>query len=260
MFLGTSGDNIVTALQKRSSAGIVIKIGGKQIHIDPGPSAVNKSLSHDIQPKDTDIIICSSWYFSLSGAINSLINSMTHGGFGKKGILLIPEIDTNKTTLTNEMRSFVEREEILTNKKYMSFGHIDIEAISSSHSSNKNFGIKIRSKEYTLGYTGISSYSKEFASKFDDSSILILTCKNTIDIEEKGFLNIENVKEFISRVRPQLALITGFGEKVLEKELLQLARDIQKSTGISTICATDGLFIKPNTYGIKLRQQSLKNF
>ena len=44
-------------LNQRKSGGIIIKSGGQQIHIDPGPGALQESAFQGANPKDTTIIV-----------------------------------------------------------------------------------------------------------------------------------------------------------------------------------------------------------
>ena len=57
LFLGSSGDLSLTAKRMRKSGGIVIKVGNQQIHIDPGPGALQECAVQGLDPSDTTIII-----------------------------------------------------------------------------------------------------------------------------------------------------------------------------------------------------------
>ena len=47
----------------------------------------------------------------------------------------------------------------------------------------------------------------------------------------------------IEEVKPELAVITHFGAKMLKANPLYEAREIQKRTGVRTLAATDGMKI-----------------
>ena len=62
----------------------------------------------------------------------------------------------------------------------------------------------------------------------------------------------EEAIKLIDEVRPELAIITHFGAKMIRANPLQQAREIQKKTGIRTIAASDGVDI--NLEGLAQRK------
>ncbi len=64
----------------------------------------------------------------------------------------------------------------------------------------------------------------------------------------------------ISRLKPKLVVITCFDESVISKNPVYVARGLQKSTGIQTIAAQEGLTVDLFAYSALAEQRSLSGF
>ncbi|MFW6450552.1 MAG: MBL fold metallo-hydrolase, partial [Nanoarchaeota archaeon] len=69
-----------------------------------------------------------------------------------------------------------------------------------------------------------------------------------------------DIIQILPKIKPKLAVITGFGIKMHHCDVLNEARKIQKETGIQTIAASDGMSINPVSYSVNLRQRTLQQF
>jgi len=70
-------------------------------------------------------------------------------------------------------------------------------------------------------------------------------------------LSSDDSVRIISAVRPRLAIITHFGQKILEENPIYQARDIQRRTNVQTVAARDGLVIDPMTLAASLRKRKI---
>jgi len=92
------------------------------------------------------------------------------------------------------------------------------------------------------------------------ADILILNVPDPRGVERKSHFNSESAEQLIKRVKPQLAIITGFGIKMLQAEPMYEARQIQKESGIQVIAAKDGMTINPISFSATVRQKSLTKY
>ena len=92
LFLGSGGARFVVARQLRASGGMWMRFGETQIHVDPGPGALVRALSHvpPCNPRELDAIVLSHKHLDHSGDVNALVEAMTSGGFRRRGMLLAP--------------------------------------------------------------------------------------------------------------------------------------------------------------------------
>ena len=92
LFLGSGGARFVVARQLRASGGMWLRFGATQIHVDPGPGALVRALSHvpPCNPRELDAIVLSHKHLDHSSDVNAMVEAMTSGGFRPRGTLLAP--------------------------------------------------------------------------------------------------------------------------------------------------------------------------
>ena len=69
--------------------------------------------------------------------------------------------------------------------------------------------------------------------------------------------NYDEVKKTAKKAKPKLAVLTHFGNKLMNTNPIYEARDIQKETGVQVIAAEDGMNIDPVSYSANLKQKTL---
>ena len=100
-FLGTAGDSYVNSKQIRASAGIILKIGELQFHIDPGPGSLIKAIENDINLRANTAILVSNTNILNCNDVNAVIDAMTYGGLDKSGVLVANKTLINGSETTN---------------------------------------------------------------------------------------------------------------------------------------------------------------
>src|SRR5210317_1539972 len=86
-FLGTAGD-IKTAGKLRSAGGIVVNTEGYQIHLDPGPGALESAKAMKLNLRDTQVIIATSNSLINTGDVNAIADFITYEGLDGHGVLI----------------------------------------------------------------------------------------------------------------------------------------------------------------------------
>lgn len=256
IFLGTAGDASVFGKQRRASGGVVLITEENQFHINPGPGSLVKYKENNLNPRETNAIFLSSQAVLEAGDANALIEAMTLNGLDKKGVLVAFKSDYE--FVTEYHKTLVERFMPLDLGMRIAINDIEIKPTFST--DENSCGFIFYTQEYVLAYVGNTSYKEGIAKDFKDVNVLILNCKNPEDINEKSSMNVADAKKLISEIKPNLAIITGFGEKILNGDIIDEARNIQKATGVQTIAATDGLNINPQNYSQGYKQQRLSKF
>jgi len=263
IFLGTAGDSIIYGKQYRSSGGIIFKLSGIQLHLDPGPGALVRASQFKINIRETTGILISSPSVLRSNDINALIGGMTYDGLDHKGVVvglfLSIQDSENSSIIRSESFSFVEKVISLKPDQKVGINNIDILAKKSFGDLN-SINFKIYSPEFVIGYISESIYDSKLIEDFSDVDILIVNCKNPESVKSSKSLNTLDVIKLVEGIKPSLTVITGFGIKMLESDPIIEARKIQKTTGHQTIAAKDGLVLNPGSYATKSRQSRLGNF
>jgi ribonuclease BN (tRNA processing enzyme) len=262
-FLGTAGDSIVYGKQFKASGGIVIRTNNNQIHIDPGPGALVRAAQMKINIRETTGIVITNNTTLASNDLNALISGMTYEGMDNKGVVIakkevIQGNEENIQILKKECFNYVEKVISLEEEQKVGINNTEITAIKSAN--NKSIGLKILTDTFTLGYTSDTEYFAGIADLYKGANIMILKCKNPEKLQEKNSLNTLDCIKILEKVKPKVAIITGFGIKMLEENPLNEARKIQKATGVQTMAAKDGLIINPDSYSVKNKQPRLNKY
>jgi phosphoribosyl 1,2-cyclic phosphodiesterase len=158
--------------------------------------------------------------------------------------------------LTPFYKNCLEKTIVIDNNKKVGINNIDIEIINLTNS----YGFKFISGRFTLGYIPDTIFTTEIGEYYQDSDILIINVLDPRNLKRENHLSSEDAEKIIMTAKPQLAIITGFGVKMLQSEPLYQAREIQKTTGIQVVAAKDGMTINPVSFATTVRQKNLKGF
>lgn len=253
--LGTGGDAQVVGRQMRASAGFVLTTPQSQVHIDPGPGTLLQLAKHELHPRETTAVVVTHQHVNHANDASALISAMTLNGMDRRGVLLANDLVTGAVSAFHQ--GLVERCSQLVAGRKVGVNDVDIHAVATKHYASGAVGLLIHAPGYIVGYTGDTVYSKDLAESFKGANILIINCKHPFDVREGDHLNVQDASDLIAAVKPQLAILTHFGAKMLASDPLQQARNIQHATGVQTIAAKDGLHIAPSSYSVKQKQKTL---
>jgi ribonuclease BN (tRNA processing enzyme) len=265
IFLGTGGDSYVVGKQIRASGGIILQINDDQYHIDPGPGALVEAREAGINLRANTALFVTHNHLNHANDINAVIDAMTYGGFDKKGVLvanntLINGSENHQPFLQKHYRDCLERFIVLEKGRKVGINDVEIKAIKAKHSEPNAIGFKFITSDYTLTYTGDTSYSVETISEYENSNVLILNVPCLKKDESKSNLCKEDAIKIINKVNPRLAIITHFGINFLKADPLYEIREIQKETNTQVIAAKDGMVVNPISYDVQQGQKTLYKY
>jgi ribonuclease BN (tRNA processing enzyme) len=263
-FLGTGGDNYIISKGIRNSGGIILQHDELQFHIDPGPNSLLLAKNNDINPRATTAIICTSPKISHCNDINIMISAMTYNGVDVKGVVVGTETivkgnQGNFPILHSFFRNCVERVIISEPGKKIGIENVDIYFLETTDYCD-TVGMKMLFPDITLGYSSDTSYSEKVAKQYEGCDILILNVPNPTGVKKKYQMSTDDAIKFISKIKPQLAILTHFGKGMLEEDPLVEARNVHNKTGCQVMAAVDGQSISPTSYSAKSKQKKLKGF
>ncbi len=266
IFLGTGGDSLVVGKQMRTSGGLIIQTDNNQFHIDPGPGSLTCARCYGVNPRNSMAIVATNNLVNNCNDINAAIDAMTHGGLDRKGVFIgnksvIHGDDNNYPFLTRHHRKCVEKIITMEPGNRVGINNIEIKSFETREGIDNN-GIILRflTPYFSLGYISNTAYYNGLIEKFKGVDLLIMKVVSPKDFKEEGSLSSEDAMKIISNVKPKLAILTGFGVKMVQGDPLEEARAIQRATGVQTIAAKDGMVINPLSYSVNLRQKTLNFF
>ena len=247
-FLGTGGGRFTTIFQIRATGGIYIESGAK-IHIDPGPGALVQMHHYSIDPTKTDIIAISHAHTDHYTDGEILIEGITNGGTKKKGILLgsksvIEGYEIHGPAISKYHCGLVDVVKAMEPGDTFEFKKIKLTATPSFHNDPTTIGFKIQTPDGIISYIADTDYNQILINKHAGARILILPVTRPLGAKIPYHLSTQEAAKIIAKIKPEMAIMTHFGLKMLNENPEYQADWIWKETGIRTIAADDGLIVK----------------
>lgn len=265
IFLGTAGDATTVGKQIKASGGIILQIDDSQFHLDPGPGALIRATEYGVNLRNNTAILCSNNDICHCNDINAVIHAMSLGGLDIHGVFVgnksvINGTETTLPYLSSQHRNFVERIITLEQGQRVGINNVEIKATTAKSKDEHAIGFRILTSNFSLGYSSDTGYTKELIGELKDVDLLILNVPKPNDMVDNFNLCTHDATRIVQEIKPKLVIITHFGIKMLESDVIGQARFIQKETKVQTVVAKDGMVINPISYSVNLRQKTLNLF
>ena len=241
------------ARQLRASGGMWLRLGTTQIHVDPGPGALVRALSHvpPCNPRELDAIVLSHKHLDHAGDVNAIIEAMTAGGFRRRGALLCPpDAVESEPTVLPYAQKFVERiERLHAHDGPYHIGDVELRTSIEHIHAVQTFGLHFRHGDLRVSYLPCGRYfdglAQDYAAAQPDVLVInVLRYRDTMDADH---LTWDGARSIVEAVRPKVAIFQHFGTKMLEQNPARLAQEIEDDFGIRAIAAYDGLEVDLDT-------------
>jgi phosphoribosyl 1,2-cyclic phosphodiesterase len=247
-FLGTGGARWVTAKQIRSSAGFWLRTPGANIHVDPGPGALVRALTQlpPCDPATLDAIVLSHKHLDHSGDVNAMIEAMCQGGWRPRGALCAPRdaVDEGaQPVVFPYARRFVPREFIVeANAGPFAIGDVELRASLRLQHPVEAYGLHFRTAPARISYLPCTRYFDAIVDDFKahEPDVLIMNILRYRDSMDVDHLTIDDARTLIEGIRPGAAIMSHFSTRMLERDPVRLARELEDATGVKTFAAYDG--------------------
>jgi len=230
-----------------------LRLGTTQIHVDPGPGALVRALSHvpPCNPRELDAIVLSHKHLDHAGDVNAIIEAMTAGGFRRRGALLCPPdaVDSEPTVLPYAQK-FVERvERLQAHDGPYRIGDVELRTSIEHIHAVQTFGLHFRHDDLRVSYLPCGRYfdglAQDYAAAQPDVLVInVLRYRDTMDADH---LTWDGARSIVEAVRPKVAIFQHFGTKMLEQNPARLAQEVEDDFGIRAIAAYDGLEVDLDT-------------
>ena len=247
IFLGTGGGRFATIYQMRATAGIYLD-DGVRMHIDPGPGALVHMHRAGIDPTQTDAILISHCHPDHYTDAEILIEAMTMGGTKKRGTIIgsksvFEGVKDFSPAISSYHSKLVEHTISMVPKMRVKVGHVAIEATPSAHSDEFTIGFRIFTSNGVISYVSDTALTPEVLAAHRMARVLIIACTRPQKSRIAHHLNTEDAAELIKTIKPEIAVLTHFGLRILRHDPDKEAEWITNTTGIKTVAAKDGLML-----------------
>jgi len=249
VLLGTGGGRFVTMTQKRRTAGIRLLIDGLNMHVDPGPGALVYSIVEHLDPQRLDAVLVSHCHPDHYTDAEVLIEAMTRGMTRKHGTLLAgknvirggnacgPSISKYHQQMTQKTI------EALPGMK-VRLGSVDVLVTEARHTDPDAVGFRFEVPGLgAFAYTSDTEYFEGIGKYYGRARLLILCVMRPAGKPWKGHMTTDDAIKIVEETRPEQALLTHLGMKMLAAGPEKEATLIQERTGVPTVAARDGVRI-----------------
>lgn len=247
-FLGTGGGRFATIYQARATGGIYIE-DDRNMHIDPGPGALVRMRSVGIDPLLTDAILISHCHPDHYLDAEILIEAMTEGGSRKRGVLIASQsvIEGNGEFGPAISKYHLSQPRVVKAVQpytKVSLRPVEISATPSAHSDTSSVGFKISTGAGVISYVSDTQLVEQVIKAHRNARVIIACVTRPLGQRIPHHLSTEDAGYLIEKTRPELAVITHFGMRVIQENPETQARWIEERTGVRTIAARDFMILE----------------
>jgi phosphoribosyl 1,2-cyclic phosphodiesterase len=247
IFLGTGGGRFATITQKRRTGGIRILSETLNVHLDPGPGGLIYSLGMGLDPQKVRTVLISHAHPDHCNDAEILVEAMTSGMTKKRGVLAA----SHSALLGNEVcepsiSKYHQQmpEKVIETKPGTAFNvnGMKIVATEARHSDPDAVGFRLETR--TLGdiaYTSDTEFFEGIGKFYEGVRLLILCIMRPSGEPWKGHMTTDDAIKILAEAKPEKAVITHFGMKMIFGGPNREAELIQQETEVPTIAAVDGM-------------------
>ena len=242
-FLGTGGGRFATIYQIRSTGGIYIK-DGVNIHLDPGPGALGNLKRMSIDPAKTDAILVSHCHPDHYIDAEVLVEGMVLGGFKRKGTLVgsrtvLEGFENLGPCISHYHRSLPERVLVVESGDRFSIGKVRVVATPTEHNDPLGVGFRFLTSGGVISYVSDTEIHQDVVDAHQGARVLILNLTRPLGSKVPRHLTTEEAAEMVRSVRPEIAVLTHFGMKIILDGVEEQAKHIESITDVRTVAAED---------------------
>jgi phosphoribosyl 1,2-cyclic phosphodiesterase len=270
VFLGTGGGRFTTITQKRRTGGIRILSNRLNLHVDPGPGALIYSLEAGLNPQKIRAVLVSHRHPDHCTNAEILVEAMTRGMLKKRGLIAAPPniLTGNKETgpaISTYHQQMIQRVIVVKPGVNFCVGKTKVVATQARHTDPEAVGFRFEIPEVgAIGYTADTEYFEGIEEEYRGVRILIVSVMRPLGSPWTGHMTPKEATNLVDAVKPEMAVATHFGMKMLFSGPSYEVKMIEEKTGVPTVAAFDGMKLRVGeqiTVGKTSRnQQGLEEF
>jgi phosphoribosyl 1,2-cyclic phosphodiesterase len=230
-----------------------MRFGHTQIHVDPGPGALVRALSHvpPCNPRELEAIVLSHKHLDHAGDVNALIEAMTSGGFRRRGALFAPpDAFEGEPVVLPYAQQFVQRlERLEPSAGPYHIGPVELRTSVAHVHAVQTYGLHFAYEALRVAYLPCGRYFDGLAADYARLApdVLVVNVLRFRDEMNVDHLTWEDARSIVSEIRPKVTVFQHFGTKMLEVGPQRLAQDLEDELGRRVIAAYDGLRLDVDT-------------
>jgi len=250
VFLGTGGGRFATITQKRKTGGIRFLSKSLNMHLDPGPGALIYSLEMGLKPQKVMAVLVSHSHPDHYTNAEILIEAMTRGMLKKRGIVAAPHSvlfgnEESGPAISRYHQRMPEKVIEVEPGVVFQVGDTRIVATEAKHSDPDAVGFRFENPEVgDVAYTSDTEYFEGVGKAYEGVRLLILCVMRPSGNPWIGHMTPEDAIKIVEEVKPEMAVATHFGMKMIFSGPNREVKLIEEKTGVPTLAASDGMRLR----------------
>lgn len=242
-FIGTGGGRYVTGMQKRQTAGIIVKTDETQVQIDPGPGALVHGQEEN--PEETEAVLVSHGHLDHVNDAEAIIEMMAEA-YDQPAALF-----ANRTCLegygdiekriSDYHQDLCARKEVMEEGASFGFKDIEIECQEMFHSDPRTQGFTLESEDKKIGFWTDTEFSGELTDFYEGCDTLVIYCTRPRGAGIDSHTSIGDVPDIVSELDVSTVIVTHFGLKFLQEGVDRQKEWLEEQIDPKVIFAEDGM-------------------
>lgn len=230
-----------------------LRFGRTQIHVDPGPGALVRALSHvpPCNPRELAGIALSHKHLDHANDVNVMIEAMTSGGFRRRGVLLAPaDALEGEPVVFPYAQRFVERVEVARESSGpYRIGEVEVRTSIRHVHAVETYGLHFTYGGTTLSYLPCGRWFEALAADYaaHRPHVLVINVLRYRDAMDVDHLTFDRARQVIAEIDAPVTVLQHFGTTMLENDPPALADRLERELGRRVIAASDGMLLDVET-------------
>ncbi len=242
-FLGSGGGRFTTITQARATGGFYIDAGKTKLYVDPGPGALVHAVRENVPLKKLDAVFVSHAHTDHINDAQVLIEVLTDGCTKRNGIFLGSRSAVEY--LDKYHKSHLEKIVSLRAGEKFALKNASLIATKALHTDASTIGFVLEIQNKKIGYTSDSVFFEGLAEQFKECDLLIVNCTvprnpyKHMGVEKAKHMDAFDAVKILKIAKPELAVLAHYGLSMLREGPENIARFVEKKSGVKTKAVRD---------------------
>ncbi|HZY04645.1 MAG TPA: MBL fold metallo-hydrolase [Anaeromyxobacteraceae bacterium] len=245
-FLGTAGARFAVSTQLRHSGGLLWRLAGVTLWVDPGPGALVRALSSrpPLDPSKVEALLVSHRHLDHAGDATAVVEAMTGGGFDRRGTLLAPlDALEAEPVVFRYAQAFPSRRVVLREGGEVELAQgLRLSTPLAHDHGVETYGYRLQAPGLSVAHVVDTFWMEALPEAYRGVDLLLVNTTRLRGGDRRLLhLGADDAERLVAAVRPRLAVLTHFGMQMIRARPEAVAFAISQRTGVPTMAARDGL-------------------
>ncbi len=238
----------MTITQRRRTAGIRIIGEDLNLHLDPGPGALVHSIEEGLDPQRVRALLVSHCHPDHYTDAEVFVEAMTRGMTRKQGLLAAPKSvlegsDVCEASISKYHQQIVAQKIEVEPRVEFEVGEVKVLTTEARHTDPDAVGFRFQTDFGDFAYTSDTEYFENIVEYYRDLRVLALCVMRPSGKPWKGHMSTDDAIKILDETKPERAVLTHLGMRMLIQGPEKEAKLVQDKTGVPTVAASDGMAI-----------------